>query len=264
MKVLGLDLETQGLEDNTKITEVGAILAEIEDDKSGKGSVLGRLAKCEEFCYEADYPAQPEKIVELTGITDDMLRRGGNPRRFVLEEKLFPLIDEAQVIFIHNKDFDWRILEHTCKEIGINLPKKEVICTRADIDYGPEFSCRKLQHLCIDHKMHFNPKDAHRATFDVNLMLQLICHYKISDILKFAREPWHIYEARIARPWEDQGVQKNIAVKLGFRFEKIMVNYKELNFPKQWVIRTKESKIETIKKAVEESDSPFSIEEINQ
>lgn len=268
MKILGLDLETQGLEDSTRITQVGARLVEMNDvqtlDPVGRSS-FSSIEHLEALCYESDYPPQPPEIVELTGITDVMLQRGGNPRRFVLEKKLFPMLDKAEVVLIHNKQFDWNILNNNCKQIGLLLPKKEIVCTRSDIDWGPKFTSRRLQHLCIDHKMHFDPKKAHTALFDVDLMLELVSHYKISNILKFAREPWVIYQALILGPWDgnggDGGRQRDIAKKIGFSYEKIPYDNNYF-FSKAWIKKTKASKLEEIYKLIDASESPFELKEL--
>src|SRR6478609_6370359 len=72
IKVLGIDFESQDDQaTTTNITEVGAILAEINGDK------VEILESYSTLVYDPTYPPQSDFIVELTGITDDALKAEG-------------------------------------------------------------------------------------------------------------------------------------------------------------------------------------------
>lgn len=250
MLVLGIDLETQGFEPGVKITEVGAKLMEAQAISIDRTCFIP-VDKMEEYCYEPDYPPQSAHIIEVTGITDKMLQHGGNPRRHVLKEKLFPLMEKADLIMAHYVAFDKRVLDETCAELGLLMPIKPWLCTKADVDWGPQFTSRRLQHLCIDHKMMFDPNLAHRATFDIDLMFGLMSHYSLEKVLEWAKEPWVLYKAQIRPPWEDNGMQRDIAKRLGFGFD---------TEKKIWVKKTKASKINEIMGMVDKSEAPFNLE----
>ena len=62
------------------------------------------------FVGSLEYPPQTEKIVELTGISDEMLMREGKPRGQVFEENLLPLVHSADIVMAHRTAFDWNLL----------------------------------------------------------------------------------------------------------------------------------------------------------
>ena len=105
-KVLGLDFESQGLDiENVNATEIGAVLYEVttggpEMDKWEKLIEVNRLL------WEPGYPPQPKDIIDVTGITDAMLRAEGRAPKDILFGELFPLMEKADFVLAHNKKFD--------------------------------------------------------------------------------------------------------------------------------------------------------------
>lgn len=258
MKVLGIDLETQSLDKETRITEIGAVL--VDYDFATK--TWTRLEAFSHLCWEPNYPPQPLNIIELTGITDHMLITKGAPRDVVIREQLLPLMNEAELLVAHNKKFEMDVLGSTFEELGIAMPDKEWLCTRSEIDYPPKFTCHKLAHLAYDHGILVPPSELHRADQDVELMLRLLAKYNFEQVLAYYREPWVLLKAKILGPWDgpggDGGIQKGIATGLGFSYEKPRGTY-HLNFPKTWVARIKESRADVIIEAALSSASPFRV-----
>lgn len=253
MKVLGIDFETQSLEPQTRVTEVGAILYEknfgdIEFKKIGHVSAL---------CYEPDYPPQTEAIVELTGITDHMLKESGETREFVFKNRLLPLVDLADVVIAHNANFDKRIFVDTCKHLGLQIPEKEWICTLTNFPWPKSITCHKLSHIAYEHSILVDPKTLHRAINDVALMMQVVACYDFESVLAYAREPWMYLHAQPLGPWLDSGVQTGIAKSHGFTWE--TVRGTDHKWPKKWVTRVKVSRMDDVMRSIEKSASPFPV-----
>jgi DNA polymerase III epsilon subunit-like protein len=257
MKILGLDLETQHDDAKTcPITEVGAVLIEIDPDiDPGKHKILRQESFCQ-LVYHPKYPPQTELIVELTGITDEMLKKDGQEPRVVLP-KLIPYLEQADYVMAHYKQFDQTVLESVCARIGVPLGKYEWICSLTDVPWPKKYTCRKLSHLAFEHGMQVDVKSLHRAVQDVELMLQLVLgHYHIYDILKYRNTPWAYVQADIPAPWTDKGVGKAAASKRGYGWEKAK-GTEEPVFPKTWVKRLKADQVEK-----ERNEAPFSITEL--
>jgi hypothetical protein len=240
MKLLGIDFETQSAEaKTTNITEVGASLYE-EHEAGWK-----KVGSYSQLVYYPDYPPQEKFIVDLTGITDEMLKHEGQAPVGVLAS-LINLMDQADVIFAHNKAFDQTVFECTAKRFGMAIPKKEWICTLTEVPWPAKYTCKKLSHLAYDHGIIVHPDDLHRAEQDVDLMMQLILtKYNVEEILKYAREPWVYMRADVVKPWEDNGASKAIAQANGFSWEKVR-HVDQHTFKGKWVTRVKESNVEKL------------------
>mgnify|MGYP002508908994 FL=1 len=99
-----LDLETTGLSFRTeKITEIGVM-------KVKGGEVL------EEFsCFVNPEKPIPQKVVEVTNITDDMVKDAETID--VVMPKLLDFLGDS-VLVAHNADFDIGFLKYNAKELG--------------------------------------------------------------------------------------------------------------------------------------------------
>lgn len=276
MKILALDFETQDDDAaNTRITEAGAygLHADKQEDGSWKFTEIGTYSQ---LCYESDYPPQSEFIAELTGITDAMMQKDGITRAAMLET-LLPLVNAADIIFAHKKAFDQVVFESTCRKLGIEAPKKEWICSLTEFVWPKAYTCKKLGHLAFEHgmfdsrleevegqKVYIPPMEnrhaLHRAGDDARLLMQLITRfYSLDKVLAYAREPWIYLKGECLPPWTDGGVQKSIAYKLGFAYEKCKYTEKP-QWPKSWVTRVKTmAEVEKIKETVRTSESPFRV-----
>lgn len=256
MLVLGLDFETQDSDaKTTRFTEIGAALYEVRNSMWREVDAYNALA------YEPDYPPQTEKIVELTSITDEMLKTYGKPRKQILEEFL-PLVLKADVIMAHKISFDRTVLMSTAKLFGVEIPKKEWLCTLTNFNWPKNLTCHKLSHLAYEHGIMVDPSTLHRATDDVRLMIRLVAEkYNWDEVLAYARTPWRYLHAEVLGPWQDGGVQNEIAKSLGFAWEQVK-GVDEYKFTKKWVTRVKIGNEQKIMDAVRESKSPFRVTEI--
>lgn len=252
MHILTVDFETQG--DNaleTRVTEVGACSLTLSVNESALMRVYNQL------CWESDYPPQDPFIVELTGITDEMLKKDGVPRHLAFA-RLIPLVQGADVIFAHKKAFDQTVFESTCRALGIEVPTgKEWICTLSEFNWPAKYTCKKLSHLAFDHGLEFDRSKMHRAGDDAALLMRLIQLYGLEKVLVYARAPWVYIKADILPPWKDGGAQKEIAYKLGFSYERCKYTEAPV-WSKTWVMRTKDAGLfEQMQVKVAASASPF-------
>lgn len=102
------DLETTGLNANTdRIIEIGAV--RVKDSK-----IL------DEFCTFVDPKVSiPERITEITGINNEMIK--GAPNEEVAINKFMEFCGSAPVLVAHNANFDVSFIKATCKRLGINF-----------------------------------------------------------------------------------------------------------------------------------------------
>ena len=233
MLLLGFDLETQDdVVETTRITEIGAVLADFS-----KPFELNITKGYQTLCYEPDYPPQRADIVELTGITDARLKEAGIPRKDAFDV-LFELVNEAEIIVAHNKNFDQKVFEAECRRQGRAIPTKRWLCTLTEVPYPDKYTCKKLAHLAWEHDVIIDRKKLHRADYDVLVMLNLLAKYDITSVITYANEPWVYMQAVFDAPWIDGGVGKLKAQKLGYNWEKARGD--DRAFPKQWVKRVKQ------------------------
>jgi hypothetical protein len=250
MLILGVDFESNGLDvEKAQITEIGAVLFDTD-----KGSSIESLS-C--FLHDESYPPQSQDIIDLTGITDEMLKQEGiSPAKGM--RNLANLMMRADYMVAHNKKFDQRIGESFGSRVGSPLPPSTWLCSLTELEWPKSITCRKLAHisfeLCPD--LLFNEGKLiplHRAMNDVQLMLGLINRVtKWEDFVAYALQPWVTLAVFIPPPWNDGGVGKDWAKKNGFGWESPPGS--DLKYEKLWVKRVKESKLQG-----EQNDKPYEI-----
>ena len=120
-----LDLETTGLSFRTeKITEIGVM-------KVKGGEVL------EEFsCFVNPEKPIPQKVVEVTNITDDMVKDAETID--VVMPKLLDFLGDS-VLVAHNADFDIGFLKYNAKELGYELNNTYLDTLRLAKDLFPDY-----------------------------------------------------------------------------------------------------------------------------
>lgn len=200
---LGVDFETTGLDvEKELITEVGAVLWDVEN--KAPVMIYSDLIKI-------DQPLT-EEIVNLTGITDEMLDTFGKAAGLVFSN-LSELMLRAQYIVAHNgTNFDKPLWYNEAKRKTVEFPEKPWIDTSVDVPYPDFITTRKLIHLAAEHGF-VNPF-AHRAVSDVLTMLRVASHYNSDTIVMYANSP--NVELRAAVVYKD----RELAKKCGYRWNK--------------------------------------------
>ena len=160
------DIETTGLSDrNDKITEIGAI-------KIKNGKILETYSQL----INPEVPIS-EKIVKLTGITDELVK--DKPR---IEEVLHEFLDfiGESVLVAHNSSFDIGFIKENCKGLDLEIKNPVLDTLYLGRVLFPELKNHKLntlsKHLDVPLENHHRAVDDARATALIFL--------KCIDILK--------------------------------------------------------------------------------
>lgn len=152
-----LDLETTGLSFRTeKITEVGIM-------KIKNGEVLDEFS-----CFVNPEKPIPQRVVEVTNITDDMVKDAETI------DKVFPKILEFvgdSVLVAHNADFDIGFLKYNAKQLGYSLENTYIDTLRLSKDLFPDFKKYKLG--IIADNLGIKVEVAHRALDDVDTTVKV-------------------------------------------------------------------------------------------
>jgi len=153
-----LDLETTGLSFRTeKITEIGIM-------KMQNGEVIDEFS-----CFVNPEKPIPPKVVEVTNITDDMVKDAETI------DKVFPkMLDFIgdSVLVAHNADFDIGFLKYNAKELGYSLENTYIDTLRLAKDLFPDFKKYKLG--IIAEKLGIKVEVAHRALDDVDTTVKVL------------------------------------------------------------------------------------------
>lgn len=146
-----VDIETTGTDlSSDKITEIGAVRI--------KNGII-----CEQFQTLVD-PGVPlsKKIIELTGITDEMLV--GKPKI----EEVYPDFVKflGGAIFVaHNADFDFRFLKKAGQDLGYLLRNDTIDTVAVARKILPWLSNHKLNTVCAYFNIEFNHHRAYEDAF---------------------------------------------------------------------------------------------------
>ncbi len=250
MIIGGIDFETNGDDQSTlRITEIGVVKFCTDSQKE--------VARYSTLVYGPDYPPQTEKIIELTGLTDQLLNEQGIAEVRALEQTN-DFIADCDLMIAHNKLFDQRVYENQTARLGLPTHKKEWLCTYVDVPYPEKYRCKKLAHLAYDHGLKMDHRELHRAVNDVELMLELLGEYNFDDVLKYARTPWVYVRAIVPAPWTDAGAGKAAAQARGYSWNTARGTDAPV-FDKSWVARIKADQLEK-----EIKEAPFKVVQVTE
>ena len=168
-----LDLETTGLSFRTeKITEVGIM-------KVKNGEVIDEFS-----CFVNPEKPIPQKVVEVTNITDDMVKDAETI------DKVFPKILEFlgdSVLVAHNADFDIGFLKYNASQLGYELNNTYVDTLRLAKSLFPDFKKYKLGFIAD--KLGIVVEVAHRALDDVDTTVKVF-NVMISMLKEKGAKTW--------------------------------------------------------------------------
>ena len=152
-----LDLETTGFSFRTeKITEIGIM-------KIKNGEVLDEFS-----CFVNPEKPIPQRVVEVTNITDDMVKDAETI------DKVFPKMMEFigdSVLVAHNADFDIGFLKHNATELGYTLDNTYLDTLRLAKELFPDYKKYKLG--IIAENLGIKVEVAHRALDDVDTTVKV-------------------------------------------------------------------------------------------
>ena len=223
--ILGIDLEgvnlnlEQGVNTDTdRVTEIGALLWNWEAAQP--------VSFHSHLIDEPDRPDMSEELVELTGITNQMLQGYGCKEKDIPRtlDSLLEDYDRAEYIVAHNgRGYDHPMLEALFKRYGKNLPPKVWIDSSTDIEYPRLMKQRSL--MALEHYHGFVNPFPHRAVTDVMSMLKIVSRYNLDRMAQLAASPLVELVAEFSPPnWNDsEEVErfnkiKNKVAKSGFRW----------------------------------------------
>ena len=152
-----LDLETTGLSFRTeKITEVGII-------KIKNGEVIDEFE-----CFVNPEKPIPQEVVEVTHITDDMVKDAETIDKVI--PKIIDFIGDS-VLVAHNADFDIGFLKHNFAEYGYELNNTYIDTLRLAKVIFPDMKKYKLG--IIADNLGIEVVVAHRALDDVKTLVSV-------------------------------------------------------------------------------------------
>ncbi len=152
-----LDLETTGLSFRTeKITEVGIM-------KIKNGKVIDSF----ETFVNPEKPI-PYKVVEVTKITDDMVKDA--PKIEEVFPKILDFIGDS-VLVAHNADFDIGFLKYNATELGYKFENTHLDTLRLAKELFPDYKKYKLG--IIAENLGIKVEVAHRALDDVDTTVKV-------------------------------------------------------------------------------------------
>lgn len=147
---VALDIETTGLNPKLdKIIEIGAV------------KVLNGIVTDTYETFVNPNTAIPERITELTGITDKMAGQGKTQEKAVQD---FIEFCEDFLLLGHNILFDFSFIRKCAVNMGVDFQKQGIDTLKIARRFLPELESKKLEYLCEYYKIPHETK--HRAYCD--------------------------------------------------------------------------------------------------
>lgn len=153
-----LDLETTGFSFRTeKITEVG--IMKVKD-----GEVIDEFS-----CFVNPEKPIPQRVVEVTNITDDMVKDAETIDKVM--PKILEFVGDS-VLVAHNADFDIGFLKYNAQNLGLKLENTYLDTLRLAKDLFPNYKKYKLGKIAEN--LGIKVEVAHRALDDVDTTVKVL------------------------------------------------------------------------------------------
>lgn len=213
MKILGIDLETSGLNAQSDlILELGMVL--YDWDTKVPLQIVTEFVD-PNLDIEREGFKVTQEITEITGITNDMLEEYGIAEGDAMQ-KLCVLAGKADYLMGHNcHNFDGLFVSAACSRTNWAEPAIRWLDTSVDVKYPPRIKTRNLRHLAAEHGF-LNPL-AHRAVFDVLTMFKVASNYRLEDIIARANEPTVYLQALVSFDEKEQAKERGYRWNPGWR-----------------------------------------------
>lgn len=168
-RLIFFDTETTGFNaKENQIIELAAVCVESD----------GTIIKMDDFIKLPEGETIPEKIVELTHITDEMLKKNGFKENVIIEKFIYGLIAPGQkktLLIAHNAQFDLNFIAETI--LRISDPQAKKICLQVfnKADYLDSLTVykdrraypHKLENAIDSYNLADKVQNSHRAIDDV-------------------------------------------------------------------------------------------------
>jgi DNA polymerase-3 subunit epsilon len=165
MRVVGLDLETTGLELEKGHRICEAALLTYED---------GRLIETFEQRINPERPIDPGAS-NVHGIMFEDVAEC--PKFSEVAQQIIDRLKAADVVVIHNASFDAPFIGTELMQAGFELPQMNIFCTLENGRWAtPNGKAPKLGELCFALNVPYDEERAHSAAYDVSVMMS--CFYK--------------------------------------------------------------------------------------
>lgn len=233
MRLLGIDLETTGFDTaEDRITEIGFCVWDEGPMLSESWFIQPDAGMTAKFTEET-----VAMMKRVCGITPEMLKEFGSPIKDALERlEILVSAHKVEYLVAHNgENYDRPLLLAELDRHGVIAPVLRGlpwIDTRTDLPFENEPESRKLKHLALDAGF-INPFP-HRALFDVLTMLKVLGGFSLERVLEYQRVPFVTVRALVSYD------QRQLAKDARYSWEKLG----DKTFPKCWVKKVKENKLE--------------------
>ena len=163
MKILGLDTETTGLEQERghRIIEIALLTYDLATRKL-----------VDKYVQRID----PERAIDagaqaVHGITySDLV---GQPKWNDVAQTISDRLSTADLLIAHNMGFDGPFIAAELHRVGVNVPNVHSLCTMTEARWAcPDGKLPRLGELCFALGIPYDPSAAHSAEYDVDVMMQ--------------------------------------------------------------------------------------------
>lgn len=173
MIVLGIDAETNGLAVSSDLVEIGWCVFDLDDSDVCAGGY-------EVFRVRGMWSPGAESVHKITRNMSE--KSEWFPEDFDLWERVQRY--QPQAVIAHNAEFDHKF----CRRHWPQLCEIPWICTMNDLNHRaviPAYKSgwpKKLNHLCLEYGISFDPASLHRSLVDAELGCRLAAkHYRNQD-----------------------------------------------------------------------------------
>jgi len=167
MKIIGLDTETTGLEQEKghRIIEIAMLTYELETQ-----------ALVDRYVIRID----PERAIDpmaqaVHGISyTDLI---GEPKWNAVAEEIAKRMSTADLLVAHNMGFDGPFIAAELMRVGIEVPDVHSLCTMENARWAtPDGKLPRLGELCFALNVAYDTAKAHGADYDVQVTMA--CFFK--------------------------------------------------------------------------------------
>lgn len=167
MKIIGLDTETSGLEQEKghRIIEIALLTYDFESQK-----LLDRYVQRIDPERAIDPGAQAAHGISYSELV-------GQPKWEEVAQEIADRMSTGDLLIAHNMGFDGPFIAAEMSRIGVNVPDIHSLCTMENARWAcPDGKLPRLGELCFALGTDYDPAKAHGADYDTLVMMD--CFFK--------------------------------------------------------------------------------------